>query len=273
VSRTLYADVTAGRPVEALFIDVHGHFGSWPETTIPWSRDAARVLAAMDRCGCDQVWMTAANPGYSGDLSAKNDEVFTLADHAPDRVLPYCTLSANTPERCLPELRRCLGRGRCVGVKMHVYQQPPYSLRSAWLQPVLEELSARRLVYLNHTLFSVEELEWAADRYPDITFVAGHFWPAANDVATRRPNVKDCTCAAMAPGALEHEVRRLGRSDTLLVGSDFALFALAFGFGMLAYAELSETDKRNILGLNALRIIRRIAWSPELRFRKPLPAA
>lgn len=272
MSPLLRDTVMAGQPVASLFIDVHGHFGPWPETTIPWALDAGRVLAAMDRSGCDQVWMTASNPGYSGDLARKNDYVFDLAERHPDRILPYCTLSASRPERNLPELARCLARGRCIGVKMHVYQQPAYTLRSAWLQPLLERLNEERLVYLNHTLFSREDMEWAAARYPDLTLVSGHFWPECNDVACRCPNVKNCSCAAMQYGALEQEVRRLGRSDTLLVGSDFALFALSFGLGMVAYADLPESDKENILGLNALRLLRRTRWGADVGFRKPLPA-
>ncbi len=145
---------------------------------------------------------------------------------------------------------------------MHVYTQAAYTLRSAFLQPVFELLNEHKLVYLNHTLAlgAPDDLPWALTRYPEITFVAGHAWSAANDLAKTHANLYDCTCAAQPPDWVENEVKRCGRSTTMLVGSDFPLFTLAFGVGMIAYMTLPESDKRNILGLNALRILERIRW-------------
>ena len=65
-----------GSPIEAPFIDVHGHFGPWNETFVPWARDHARLIDEMDRFGCDMVWMTASDPGYAGPMAWKNDLVF-----------------------------------------------------------------------------------------------------------------------------------------------------------------------------------------------------
>lgn len=265
---TVYECVVEGRPVETLFIDVHGHFGPWPETTIPYAMDYARAIAEMDRYGCDMAWLSASNPGYGGDIAAKNDYVFDFASQHPDRIVPYCTLSANSPERALDELKRCLGRGRCIGVKMHRYQQPAYTMRSDLMQPILEVLAERHLVYINHTYTDHEALRWAAQKYPDVTFVSGHVNPAINILARDCPNLFDCTCAAMDYREVEHEVERLGRSDSMLVGSDFGLFQLGFGVGMVAYARIDEEHKRRILGLNALEILKRVSSFKDVRFAK-----
>ena len=267
---TIYDEVLNARPVEALFIDVHGHFGPWPETTIPQALDCRRVIAEMDRYGCDQVWMSTSNPGYSDDLGVKNDYVFDFAQAYPDRIIPYCTLTAINPERNVPELRRCMARGRCIGVKMHVYRQPPYTMKTDWLQPVLEILAENRLVYLNHTLADVADLEWSMKKYPDLIFMSGHFDPGRNYLAAKHPNYRDCMCAAMGYKDLEKEVKRLGHADTMLVGSDFPLIQLGFGIGAVAYADLDEQHKRNILGLNALKLLKRTSWFKELKFRKPI---
>jgi len=262
-----------GKPVEQLFIDVHGHFGPWSDTTIPYCLDHDRLIAEMDRYGCDQAWMCASNPGFGGDLAAKNDLVFDLAQRFPHRILPYCTLSAHRPQQALPELKRCLDRGPCIGIKMHRYRQPPYTCRSHFLQPVLELLNDRRLVYLNHAFPDYPALEWAAAAYPQMTFLSGHADLSINQLACRIPNIRDCSCAASRPDLLEQIVQTVGRSDTLLIGSDFGLFQLAFGIGMLAYSRLPETDVANILGLNALALLRRVAWFQDLQFSKPLPPA
>ena len=267
---TICQTVMEGRPVDVPYIDVHGHFGPWPETVIPYAMDYGRNIAEMDRFGCDMVWMSTSNPGYSDDIRTKNDYVLDFAQKYPDRIVPYCTLSANTPERNLEELKRCISRGRCIGVKMHVYRQPAYTMRSAFMRPILELLGEHRLVYINHSLGGREDLEWALQRYPDVTFMAGHFDPSINDLALQHANLRDCTCAALHYAAVEAEVKRLGRSDTMLVGSDFSLIQLGFGIGMVAYAEIPEQDKKNILGLNALRLLQRTRWFGEVKWLKPL---
>jgi predicted TIM-barrel fold metal-dependent hydrolase len=250
--------VRKGDPLASTpFIDVHGHFGPWTQTTIPHSMDGEKVIGEMDRWGCDMVWMSASTPGHAGDLSLKNDTVFDFAEQYPERILPYCTLSANCPDRNVGELERCLNRGRCIGVKMHTYDQPAYTLKSDFLQPVLKILNERRLVYLNHELGDREALRWALETFPEITFMEGHFNPSINDLCLVHPNLKDCTCAAHGFKAIEKEVKRLGRSDTMLVGSDFGLFQLGFGLGAVAYADLPEDDKEAIAGGNAVELMKK----------------
>lgn len=242
------------------FIDAHGHFGPWSITYIPHAMDYGRVIAEMDRYGCDMVWMSASGPGYNDEPAVKNDHVFDFAAAHPGRIVPYCTLSANDPGGTLPELKRCLAKGPCVGVKMHRYHQAEYSLLDPFMQPVLELLTEQCLLYMNHDLGDRAELEEVLRRYPDLRVMAGHFNPRVNDLAGTHANLLDCTCAASAPESIGHEVRRLGTARSMLVGSDFSLFCLAFGIGMVAYADISDADKRDILGGNALRVLERMSW-------------
>ena len=143
---------------------------------------------------------------------------------------------------------------------MHLYKQPAFKLDAAFLQPVFELLAERRLVFMHHNLGDADIIRWACGKYPEVLFLAGHISPPVNDLAKEFPNLRDCTCAAMAPDALAKEVKRCGSSSTMLLGSDIGLFTLAFGLGMLAYADMAEQDKRNILGLNSLELLKRMAW-------------
>jgi predicted TIM-barrel fold metal-dependent hydrolase len=258
--KTIRQCVAAGSPIEAPFIDAHGHFGPWPETVIPDALDYEKNIAEMDRFGCDMVWMSTSNPGYADDLSRKNDTVLAFAARYPERIIPYCTLSAFEPERNVAELKRCLASGPCIGVKMHRYRQPGYTMKSDFLQPVLELLQEHRLLYMNHAFPNIPDLEWACGRYPDVTFMEGHFAASYADLTLKVPNFVDCTCAALHYREVENQVRRTGRGDTLLVGSDFSLFSLAFGIGQIAYSAMSEDDQRAILGMNAIRIMERTSW-------------
>ncbi len=264
--KTIYDAVVRGAPLDFTpYIDVHGHFGTWIETAVPAALDAGRLIAEMDRWGCDQVWMTASEPGFGALMRDKNDVVLGLAQTHPDRILPYCTLSSNEPDLCLTEFQRCLEYPRCVGVKMHRYDQPAYTLKSGFIQPVLEILNERRMVYMNHAYLNLADLEWALSRYPDLTFINGHMDYKMMELTGRFSNYYVCTCAAQAPNAMAGAVERARGSEKLLVGSDFNLFCLAFGPGMLAYSSISEEDQRNILGRNAIRILERQPWwSPAL---------
>jgi predicted TIM-barrel fold metal-dependent hydrolase len=143
---------------------------------------------------------------------------------------------------------------------MHRYDQPAYTLKSDFIQPVLEILNERRLVYMNHAYLNRPDLEWALARYPDLTFINGHMDHKMMELAGRFANFYVCTCAAQLPNEMSGTVQRARGSAKLLVGSDFNLFCLAFGPGMLAYSSISEDDKRNILGRNVLRILERQPW-------------
>jgi hypothetical protein len=88
----------------------------------------------------------------------------------------------------------------------------------------------------------------------------GHFAESFANLTLKWPNFVDCTCAALGYREVEKQVRKMGRSDTLLVGSDFSLFTLAFGIGQVAYTDLPEADQRAILGLNAVRLLERTRW-------------
>ncbi len=253
--------ILSGRPIDwTPFIDVHGHFGPWADTTVPWCMDGDRLVAEMDRYGCDMVWMCAADPGYAAPARFKNEIVFRLAEKYPRRIIPYCTLSANEPDNCLPELKRCIESGPCIGVKMHRYDQPPYTMKSAFLQPILEQVNELKLVYMNHCFTDLDALTWASERYPDITFVAGHLDSNVIRVAERHLNILDCTCAAQSPNQLGELAKARGSARSMMVGSDFGLFNLGFGVGMLAFADICEDDKKRILGLNALELLKRQPW-------------
>ncbi len=57
----------------------------------------------MDRFGCDMAWISASDPGFGDAMSRKNDYVFALAEQYPERIIPYCTLSANEQDACLAD--------------------------------------------------------------------------------------------------------------------------------------------------------------------------
>jgi predicted TIM-barrel fold metal-dependent hydrolase len=256
----IHRALLAGRAIDfAPVIDCHGHFGQWSDTVVPDSLDHAKALRAMDAWGVDLVVLSAAEPGYGGDRSLANDRVIGFCRAAPERIMGYCTLSAHRPEGNLDELARCYDAGLRFGVKMHRYKQPAYRITDAFLDPVFAFLNERHLVYLNHTLGSMQEIRAAAERWPNVTFMNGHGTVEIAELAQSVPNVRANVCAMIYYRDIDRFVRAQGATN-LLLGSDFNLFQLGFGIGPVAYAAIPEQDKRNILGLNAIEVMERMAW-------------
>ena len=71
------------------------------------------------------------------------------------------------------------------------------------------------------------------------------------------PNLYMCTCAGLQYRGMEDMVRRLG-ADRILFGSDSVIFDPAYGIGPVAFADISEQEKRQILGENALKLLAQI---------------
>jgi predicted TIM-barrel fold metal-dependent hydrolase len=256
----IHRALLTGRAIDfAPVIDCHAHFGQWSNTAVPDSLDHAKALRAMDAWGIDLVFFSAAEPGHGGDLSLANDRVIGFVQAAPERIMGYCTLSAHRPEGNLDELARCYDAGLRIGVKMHRYKQPAYRITDAFLDPMFAFLNERHLIYLNHTLGSMEEIRTAAERWPNVTFMHGHGSIEIAELAQSVPNVRANVCAMAHYRDIDRFVNAHG-AQSLLLGSDFNLFQLGFGIGPVAFAAISEQDKVSILGLNAIQVMKRMAW-------------
>ena len=113
----------------------------------------------------------------------------------------------------------------------------------------------------------IEHASWpkyAADvapKYPDANFVLGHSGncpPArrqALDVAKDHPNVYLETCSTFrTPGAIEELVEE-GGADRVIFGSDIPLMDPRTQLGKIITADISDEDKRLVIGGNAKRLL------------------
>jgi len=79
----------------------------------------------------------------------------------------------------------------------------------------------------------------------------------AMNIVKKHENVyADIAISRAREGNVEWLVNGAG-SEKILYGSDMPFFDPRPTFGRLAYANISENDKRNIFGLNMKRIIER----------------
>ena len=98
-----------------------------------------------------------------------------------------------------------------------------------------------------------------SERFPSVRWVLAHAggWGPEKAIEAARdlPNVYLETCGSgAAHGAIENSVGKAG-ADRVLFGSDMALLDARHQIGKVVTADISDDDKRKILGLNAIDLL------------------
>jgi predicted TIM-barrel fold metal-dependent hydrolase len=240
-------------------IDFHGHVGRWDRYGM--DDDPALLLRAMDAAGIDIacVFNIFHPEGTTGnDLTARY-----VAQH-PARLIGFAYVSPCLPAQMAPELARAIDQLGFRAIKLY----PPYTpwplYEPPW-QPIYEFANQRGLAILFHTGPEWQSLpkyigEIAA-HYPRANFVAGHAGNTpverAQAIAAARahPNVYLETCSTFrTPGVIEQLVAEAG-ADRVLFGSDTPLMDPRPQLGKIITANISDDAKRQILSLNARRLL------------------
>ncbi|MFO7637398.1 MAG: amidohydrolase family protein, partial [Clostridia bacterium] len=174
----------------------------------------------------------------------------------PDKFKGYVTLNMNYKDSLLDELIRGEDNNLKLGIKLHVYRQK-YEMDDEALIPVFQHLNRRKAICLHHYFGPAEKLESLLRAFPDIVFIEGHSLNEYDHLVRKYDNLYINTCAQLGYRRIEEHVRIIG-SEKIVYGSDFVALDPSFGFGPVAYAKITDLEKRNILGLNMKRILDRI---------------
>ncbi|MBQ9920757.1 MAG: amidohydrolase family protein, partial [Clostridia bacterium] len=100
-------------------------------------------------------------------------------------------------------------------------------------------------------------IEGNGHKFSNITFIQGHPHMLYERLIREYPNMYICTCAGIHFRTTEDLVDAFG-ADKILVGSDSVIFDPTFGIGPVAFADISEENKRKILGENAKKLMEKI---------------
>ena len=254
---TLAERALAGLPLDVPIIDCHAHVGPSRGIDRPASPDA--VVHLMDRLGVERNVISGLMFATGVRVEALNDWVAECLQAHPDRFLGYCYINPNFPEAMAAEIERCFDHPGFAGFKLHVsWNGVPYD--SDRYGPVYEFAAARRLPILAHTWGdeSVRALARMARAHPSIPFMAGH--SGAGDVsitieeARRTPNLfLELTYSGGTPWLVKRLADEVG-ADRMVWGSDTILFAASHQVGKVVFADITEAEKRAILGGNAKRL-------------------
>lgn len=250
-----------GRCTDCAVVDLHAHYGHFNGIHMP-NHDPAQMIATMDRCGVE----TIVSSGHTAlaDMVAGNAEMAEITCAYPGRWYAYSVYNPNYPALARRELELYEARPTFVGLKLHPTMHR-YPLTGDAYRPAFEFASARHLMVLSHTWGGSaydrpELLAQVAERYPDVTLLAGHSghgeFEACLQVARRFPNVYlELTAAYAVGGLIERMVDEVG-AFKIVFGCDLPWFDPHYAIGCVVFAHISDEARRAILRTNALRLLR-----------------
>ena len=247
--------------------DQHAHLGSVPGNT-PEER-MAFLVKCMDRVGVERLILSQ---GYSADehpspdqIRGENDRVMRAVKAFPDRAYGSVYLSPAYLDFSLQEFDRCVRDGPmvCIGeIEAEARCNVP------GMDPIAERAVAMNLPILQHewlkaggnkpgesSPFDVVEL---AKRHPKLQIVCAHTggnWELGIRAIRDTKNVY-AGIAGSDPtsGFVEMAVRELG-AERVIYGSDVGGRSFASQIAKVEGANISESDKRLILGGNLRRLL------------------
>ncbi len=197
-----------------------------------------------------------------------NDRVLSAIKRYPDRYRGYCFVNPGDP-KALEEITRRVRDEGFIGVKLyHQYRidepvvEPVLELCSRWAVPILvhaglptDPTTKARQPRISDASHFVN----AARRFPDALLIEGHIggggdWEWALKHLREAPSVfLDTSGSVVDEWMVDRCVAELG-ADRLLFATDMTMEG---GVGKIADADLTDVDRRKILGGNFQGILDR----------------
>jgi predicted TIM-barrel fold metal-dependent hydrolase len=247
-----------------LVIDGHIHVHDWPHGASYNSVDemVEDAVTRMDANGVEACCVLSGGYMAAGtDYTVGNDVLLELISRLPDRLIGFLSVNPNDrAESILAELKRVEKRGiRCIKL-LNSYQQG-YPGDGPNLMEVYRFAADRNMLVLNHH-WPGDVLLRIAEQFPTVDFIMAHYGGGGYDLLTARPNIHANIWGLGPVGFLEKAVQAIGPGK-FMFGSDGFMNPLSVGIGLVVYADIPDEAKRQILGLNVARLLRKVGALPE----------
>ncbi len=250
-----------GRSESCPVIDIHAHMG--PFYGIHFPLDSPETLVKhMDRTGVRMTCFAHHDAITTPDIGNKTALEAVLA--FPDRLRAYLTINPNYPDDMNAEIKLMEQYPDVfIGFKLHPGMHNIALENEAYNKPMAIANERRRPVLI-HTwghsaTCGAAQIRVLSARYPNAMLILGHAlwgdWDGACAVAKECQNTfLELTAVVGKRGAVEKLTTEVG-SDRILFGTDLPWFDEHFYIGNILCANISETDKYNILCRNAEKIL------------------
>lgn len=231
------------------FYDSHGHIG-WSSPFHVVHRRAPEIVADMDRHGMRKCIVFGLE-GILGDETYCNDLVAEVVAQFPERFLGLTFVNMHHGEAKLrEEMQRGLEMG-LRGVKI-INNYQGYPTEGPLVDVACEFCHEHGFFILNHDWGSPAQIERLCTTYPDACFLTGHSNASYGEVTRRVSNLFIGSCPMHGWKQTERFVEIYG-ADRIVFGSDLCDLPIGWGMFPIMFANISEEDKRKILGGNLER--------------------
>jgi len=252
--------VSAGQPLnDVLVIDAHSHAGDYVTR-----RNMDGFISRMDHFGIDLSCISSTSAICTG-MTEGNDIVAEAVGRFPDRFIGVFVFDPVRPGKSLSELKRAFSAGWARGIKIHPGASRQH-VASDGYRPMWEVAEENNVFVLCHTWYNKSthaphHFIEISERYPNVPVLLGHSgglyggYKEAMAAVTKKKNLfMELSSAEFSSMWLQQVVETVG-AENLVFGTDFTLLDQAFSLGRVAYARISEADKKRILGENMLGIL------------------
>ncbi len=242
--------------------------------------DAEHMIRRNRRLGVDR-FCCSSWIGIWIDYQRGNELIHDLTERYPDDIIGYANIDPKKTDDIEADIHLCHDVYGFRGLKPYnprvglPYNSPLYD---PWYRKGNE---IGGFVKLHQTAIGdryLEEVADIAERYPNMNYLLAHSgwtWEIARsrvELARTRSNVYlDLTFTSVLHGVVEYFVEE-GLAHKVLYCTDAPMRDAIPQFGWVVYSRISETDKENILGGNALRVLAHAGIPlPDLRRRYGIP--
>ncbi|MBI5280812.1 MAG: amidohydrolase family protein [Candidatus Solibacter usitatus] len=269
VAGLLGTNVAAGvQAKRGKVIDAHNHlnFHNRPG----WAEDDRKLIEAADKLGIDQLCCSILPPERPTTLEGfrlSNRWLAEAMGRFRGRVLGYCFVNPGYGQEAVDEVRRYVEEHGFIGVKLY----NDFRVTDPKVAPIIELAARLRVPILHHAghaswlpspqpnISDAGDIARAASAHPETTFICAHIcgggdWEWSIKALRDARGVYFDTSGSVADeGTVELAVRTLG-AERVLFACDLSMTA---SVGRVRGAEISEGDRRKVMGENMQRILAR----------------
>jgi predicted TIM-barrel fold metal-dependent hydrolase len=244
-----------------MIIDVHAHLGvSWL-AWYPYEIDENDLVQLYDKFGVDKACVSSFKIYY--DPISGNNEVYAAVQKYPTRLVGFAVVSPKYgSKRVVKEIDRCVHELGMKGLKVHP-TVGTWRADSLAVNPVMEKAQEYGLPILFHSepdeYSNPRAIGNVAARYPEVIIIMGHMggpdYFEAIQIAKAHDNILlDTTGSPNDAMTIKQAVEELG-AERVVWGSDVPSLVLGVEMAKIQYADVSEAEKRLILGENMAKVL------------------
>lgn len=252
------------------YIDTHAHLGPWHEAN--WTVTPDQFVAMQERAGIVKTVVTSTAALF-GELLYGNEWTIQQAERR-DHLLVWLVLNPLRETDSYELLERFKAHPKVVGIKLHpVLHRYPADIKAAFR--LLERIEPLGFPLLSHgeneSYASPARLRRLAEAFPSLTIITAHFGAgtvgqiheaidAIQDCASGNLYTDMATARAIHTGIIAQMVRAIG-ADKILFGTDSPLYEPMAFPALLAAADITDEERKQIAYKNAERLILPKVWN------------